>query len=152
MTDIAAWLEQLGLAKYAPIFSENEVELADLSELSEDDLKEIGLPLGPRRRILKAVRELDAGDRVPKESTGDDAADAHTRVEAERRQLTVMFCDLVGSTELSGRLDPEDLREVMRQYQDTVAGVVARFEGHLAKFLGDGVAARGLPGPRKGGQ
>ena len=95
MTDIAAWLEKLGLAKYAPIFSENEVELADLSELSEDDLKEIGLPLGPRRRILKAVRALDAGDRVPKESTGDNAADAHTRVEAERRQLTVMFVDLV---------------------------------------------------------
>ncbi len=141
MTDIAAWLEQLGLAKYAPIFSENEVEAADLPELTEDDLKEIGLPLGPRRRILKAVRALDAGDRVPKEGTGDDTADAHTRVEAERRQLTVMFCDLVGSTELSGRLDPEDLREVMRRYQDTVAGVVARFEGHVAKFLGDGVLA-----------
>ncbi len=141
MTNLAAWLEQLGLAKYAPIFSENEVELADLSELTEDDLKEIGLPLGPRRRILKAVRARDAGDRVPKESTGDDAADAHTRVEAERRQLTVMFCDLVGSTELSGRLDPEDLREVMRRYQDTVAGLVARFEGHVAKFLGDGVLA-----------
>ncbi len=114
MTEIAAWLEQLGLAKYAPIFSENEVELADLSELTEDDLKEIGLPLGPRRRILKAVRALDAGDRVPKESTGDDAADAHARVEAERRQLTVMFCDLVGSTELSQSLDPEDLRDVIR--------------------------------------
>jgi class 3 adenylate cyclase/predicted ATPase len=141
MTDIATWLEQLGLAKYGPIFSENEVELADLSELSEDDLKEIGLPLGPRRRILKAARALDAGDRVPRESTGDDAADAHTRVEAERRQLTVMFCDLVGSTELSARLDPEDLREVMRHYQDTVAGLVARFEGHVAKFLGDGVLA-----------
>ncbi len=141
MTHIAAWLEQLGLAKYAPIFSENEVELADLSELTEGDLKEIGLPLGPRRRILRAVRALDAGDRVPKESTGDDAADTHTRVEAERRQLTVMFCDLVGSTELSGRLDPEDLREVMRRYQETVARVVARFEGHVAKFLGDGVLA-----------
>ena len=141
MTEIAAWLEQLGLAKYAPIFSENEVELTDLSELTEDDLKEIGLPLGPRRRILKAVRALDAGDGVPNEGIGDDAADAHTRVEAERRQLTVMFCDLVGSTELSGRLDPEDLREVMRRYQETVAGKVARFEGHVAKFLGDGVLA-----------
>ncbi|MEE8551636.1 MAG: adenylate/guanylate cyclase domain-containing protein, partial [Gemmatimonadota bacterium] len=114
------------------------MELADLSELSEDDLKGIGLPLGPRRRILKAVRALDAGDRVPKESTGDDAADAHTRVEAERRQLTVMFCDLVGSTELSGELDPEDYREVLRTYQDACAGVVARYEGHVAKLLGDG--------------
>ncbi len=141
MTDIAAWLEQLGLAKYAPIFSENEVEPADLSELSEDDLKEIGLPLGPRRRILKAVRALDAGDRVPKESTGDDAADAHTRVEAERRQLTVMFCDLVGSTALSQKLDPEDYREVITSFQKAVSEAVRRFDGYVAKYLGDGVLA-----------
>ena len=79
MTDIAAWLEQLGLIKYAPTFSENEVELADLSELSEDDLKEIGLPLGPRRRILKAARALDAGDRdhILRVRHGRDHDDRH---------------------------------------------------------------------------
>jgi len=141
MTDIAAWLEQLGLGKYAPIFSENELEPADLSELSEDDLKEIGLPLGPRRRILKAVRALDAADRVPKESTGDDAADAHTRVEDERLQLTVMFCDLVGSTALSQKLDPEDYREIIMSFQKAVSEAVRRFDGYVAKYLGDGVLA-----------
>ncbi len=78
-----------------------------------------------------------AGDATPPE----DAAPAPPAPKVERRQLTVMFCDLVGSTELSRRLDPEDLREVMRRYQDTVAGEVARFEGHVAKFLGDGVLA-----------
>ena len=141
MTDIAAWLEQLGLSKYAPIFSENELELVDLSELSEDDLKEIGLPLGPRRRILKAVRAGDAGDRVPKESTGDDAADAHTRVEVERRQLTVMFCDLVGSTALSQKLDPEDYSEIIGSFHGAVSEAVRHFDGYVAKYLGDGVLA-----------
>ena len=141
MTDIAAWLEHLGLTKYTPIFSENELELADLSELSDDDLKEIGLPLGPRRRILKAIRARDVGDRVPRESTGDDAADAHTHVEAERRQLTVMFCDLVGSTALSQKLDPEDYREIIGSFQKTVSEAVRRFDGYVAKYLGDGVLA-----------
>ncbi len=141
MTDIAAWLEQLGLTKYTPIFSENELELADLSELSEDDFKEIGLPLGPRRRILKAIRARDAGDLVPKESTGDDAADAHTRVEVERRQLTVMFCDLVGSTALSQKLDPEDYSEIIGSFHGAVSEAVRRFDGYVAKYLGDGVLA-----------
>lgn len=141
MTDIAAWLEQLGLTKYAPIFSENELEPADLSELSEDDLKEIGLPLGPRRRILKAIRALNARDRVPKESTGDDAADAYIRVEAERRQLTVMFCDLVGSTALSQKLDPEDYREIIMSFHKAVSEAVRHFDGYVAQYLGDGVLA-----------
>jgi class 3 adenylate cyclase/tetratricopeptide (TPR) repeat protein len=141
MIGIAAWLEQLDLAKYAPIFTENEVELVDLSELSEDDLKEIGLPLGPRRRILKALHELHAENHVHGESSGNETANSHVGAEAERRQLTVLFCDLVGSTALSGQLDPEDLREVMRQYQDAVAGVVVRHDGFVANFLGDGIVA-----------
>jgi class 3 adenylate cyclase/tetratricopeptide (TPR) repeat protein len=141
MTDIAAWLEQLDLAKYAPIFSENELEPSDLSELSEDDLKEIGLPLGPRRRILKAIRARDARHRIPEESNSDDAADAHVRVEAERRQLTVMFCDLVGSTALSQRLDPEEYREIINSFQKAVSEAVRRFDGYVAKYLGDGVLA-----------
>ncbi len=139
MTSIGAWLEQLGLAKYAPIFSRNEVELDDLSELSEDDLKEIGLPLGPRRRILKAIRVLEAGNDVPRDDKGDTAAGADIHVEAERRQLTVMFCDLAGSTALSEKLDPEDMREILRAYQQSCSEIVERYDGHIAKYIGDGL-------------
>ncbi|UWQ89573.1 AAA family ATPase [Rhodobacteraceae bacterium M382] len=139
MTDIATWLDQLGLAKYAPNFSENELEPADLSELSDDDLREMGLPLGPRRRILKAIRIRDTRDRIREESQGDEGADAHMRVEAERRQLTVMFCDLVGSTALSQKLDPEEYREIIQSFQKAVSESVRRFDGYVAKYLGDGV-------------
>ena len=114
MTDIADWLEALGLAKYAANFVENEVEFSDLTELSDEDLAEIGLPLGPRRRILKAIR-AEADQPIDPPEIDDGAAEAPDRPAlAERRQLTVMFCDLAGSTELSTRLDPEDYRETMR--------------------------------------
>jgi class 3 adenylate cyclase len=144
--DIVHWLEDLGLGKYGDAFIDNEVSVRDLAGISNEDLKELGLPLGPRRRILIAVEALqrptpeagspslpalaDSGEKVPR----IDASD-----QAERRQLTVLFCDLVGSTELSQRLDPEDLREVMRRYQSAVTSSVHRFGGHVAKFLGDGV-------------
>ncbi len=125
--DIEQWLEVLGLTKYRAAFAENEVAFGDLSELTEDDLKDMGLPIGPRRRVLKAIAELD----VQRHSQSGAAAaetpeQSQVSPAAERRQLTVMFCDLVGSTALSQELDPEDLREVMRRYQDTVAGVVAQ--------------------------
>ncbi len=141
-SNVSEWLLHLGLGKYAEAFAENDVEFEVLSELSDDDLSQLGLSLGHRRKFLKAVAEQTAG--TQREAPAD-AAEASPELpkpaEAQRRQLTVMFCDLVGSTALSQRLDPEDLREVMRRYQDTVAGVVARFEGHVAKFLGDGVLA-----------
>ena len=122
--DIRTWLEELELGEFAEAFLENGVDQFLLPELNNDDLKDMGVArVGDRKRILKG------GQASPRP------------LEAERRQLTVMVCDLVGSTALSARLDPEDLREVMRHYQDTVAGVVARFEGHVAKFLGDGVLA-----------
>ena len=140
--NVDEWLLQLGLGKYAEAFAENDVEFEVLSELSDDDLSQLGLSLGHRRKFLKAVTELTAGAQREAPTDKAEASPASPkRAEAERRQLTVMFCDLVGSTELSARLDPEDLREVMRRYQDAVAGVVARFEGHVAKFLGDGVLA-----------
>ena len=139
--DIAQWLDRLGLGQYAQAFAENGVELQHLPHLTDDDLKELGVPLGPRRHLQAAIETLSA-DQPSIGPTVPSAQEPEARsAEAERRQLTVMFCDLVGSTELSRRLDPEDLREVMRRYQDTVAGVVARFEGHVAKFLGDGVLA-----------
>ena len=137
MRNIASWLEALDLSNYREAFAENEIALGDLSELTEDDLKEMGLPIGPRRRALKAIAALG--------STGPAADEKPlatlTSRAAERRQLTVMFCDLVGSTALSQQLDPEDLREIMRRYQDAVAGAVTRFQGHVAQFLGDGVLA-----------
>ena len=143
VSDIRQWLEQLELGKYADLFAENDVDLDVLTELSDDELKELGLSLGHRKKLLKAIGNLGDG---PEIGAASDATPAQPSaqslsVEAERRQLTVMFCDLVGSTALSQRLDPEDLRELMRHYQDAVAGAVTRYGGHVAKYLGDGVLA-----------
>jgi class 3 adenylate cyclase/predicted ATPase len=129
--DIADWLKGLGLERYTGAFRDAEIEADVLSDLTEADLESLGLPLGPRRRILKAAAALAA--HPPPAPPPADAA--------ERRQLTVMFCDLVGSTALSARLDPEDMRKVIRAYQDAVSGVVARYDGFVAKFMGDGVLA-----------
>ena len=136
--DIAAWLQDLGLGQYEGRFRENEIEADVLRDLTEVDLEKLGLPLGPRKRILKAIANLGDDDEKPRRTSSvrpspDDGA--------ERRQLTVMFCDLVGSTALSARLDPEDMRHVVRGYQDACSGVVARYDGFVAKFMGDGVLA-----------
>ncbi len=140
--DLRGWLADLGLDRYQEIFAENEIDLAAMPHVTDGDLKEIGVALGARRKLLAAVAALQsAAPEVETASSASGRSEGTTPPEAERRQLTVMFCDMVGSTELSARLDPEDLREVMRRYQDTVAGGVARFEGHVAKFLGDGVLA-----------
>ena len=117
-SDVSEWLEGLGLGRYADAFGENEIDLDALPYITEDDLKDIGIALGARRKLLAAIVELKpvAGQASEEAAAGDGLSSR----EAERRQLTVMFCDLVGSTELSARLDPEDLREVMRHYQDRV--------------------------------
>jgi class 3 adenylate cyclase/predicted ATPase len=139
--DIAQWLDRLGLGQYAQAFAENGVELQHLPHLTDDDLKELGLPLGPRRHLQAAIETLSA-DQPSIRPTVPSAQEPEARpADAERRQLTVMFCDLVGSTELSHQLDPEELREVMRRYQDAVVGSIARYEGYIAKYLGDGVLA-----------
>ena len=130
--DISAWLRELGLERYEQAFRKGEIDLAIVPELTDADLKELGIPLGPRKQLLKAISAL---------ATGSEPASVPKRPEAERRQLTVMFVDLVGSTALSARLDPEDMREVIRAYQNTVAGEIGRLEGHVAKFMGDGVLA-----------
>ena len=143
--DVAAWLDGLGLGRYAPAFRDNDVDADVLPRLTADDLTALGVTsIGHRRKLLDAIAALredaasrssgPANDRLP-------AATALRSRGAERRQLTVMFADLVGSTELSSRLDPEEMREVLRAYQNAVAGEVARFEGHVAKFMGDGVLA-----------
>jgi class 3 adenylate cyclase/predicted ATPase len=143
---IAQWLDQLGLIQYASVFADNAVDFEVLPELTEADLESLGMLLGHRKKLLKAIAGLSIDTDTPANAPGErprvpKAERPGASAGAERRQVTVMFCDLVGSTELSGRLDPEDLREVMRHYQDAVAGAVTRYEGYVAKFLGDGVLA-----------
>jgi class 3 adenylate cyclase len=134
--DISAWLRELGLERYEPVFRDNEIDWEVLPELTAGDLEKLGLQLGPRKKLLKAIAGLSAKT----SAVSVEAAPSSRPVspEAERRQLTVMFADLVGSTALAARLDPE-MRDVIRAYQDAVAGAVARFGGHIAKFMGDGV-------------
>ncbi len=137
--DIDEWLEGLGLGRYADAFADNEIDLDALPHINEEDLKEVGVALGARRKLLAAIAELGVSDGA---ATRDERPDKRSAgAEAERRQLTVMFVDMVGSTALSAELDPEDLREVMGRYQDAVAGAVKRYGGHVAKYLGDGVLA-----------
>jgi class 3 adenylate cyclase/predicted ATPase len=131
--DVAEWLQSLGMQQYEAAFHDNAIDAAILPELTADDLKELGVNLvGHRRRLLAAIAALRS-DVVP---VPEPATTAST---AERRQLTVMFCDLVGSTELSTRLDPEDMREIIAGYHRAVADVVRGFDGFVAKYMGDGV-------------
>jgi class 3 adenylate cyclase/predicted ATPase len=138
--DIERWLRDLELERYATAFRDNEIDAATLPCLTDQHLKELGLPLGPRLKLLDAIAKL-RGDRVAPvpESPESAPADARPVLGPERRQLTVMFVDLVGSTELSRRLDPEDMSATLRAYQNVVAKTVSRFEGHIAKYMGDGV-------------
>lgn len=136
MQQIADWLEKLGMSEYAQCFAENRIDVSVLRYLTDQDLKDIGIPLGHRRKILAAIGELTAESATLKTAAQPkpDAQDA-----AERRQVTVMFCDLVGSTELSSRMDPEDLREIISAYQKCVVETVRRFDGFVARYMGDGV-------------
>jgi predicted ATPase/class 3 adenylate cyclase len=145
MQDVPGWLADNGFERFTELFAENEIDGEVLVELTDQDLKDLGLPLGARKKLLKAIAALggETTSPAPPEPTAaiDDAPAAKPAPEAERRQLTVMFCDLVGSTALSGQLDPEELRAVILAYQNSVAGEVSRFDGHVAKFMGDGVLA-----------
>src|SRR6201987_3983466 len=138
--DIGGWLRGLGLERYEQAFRENEIDLRVLSELTADDLKELGVAaIGHRRLLLKTIADLAAGAGRAAAEDVPAASPAAATAEAERRQLTVMFCDLVGSTPLSTRFDPEDLREIVGAYHRCVADTVARFGGFVAKYMGDGV-------------
>jgi len=130
MNDISIWLEGLGLGQYAPLFADNAIDPDVLLDLTEPDLAGLGIVLGHRKKILKAIERL-------KEERQKPAIPAVP--EAERRLLTVMFCDLVGSTELSSQLDAEDLRELLRHYQKACTSVVAAYDGFVAQYLGDGI-------------
>jgi SAM domain (Sterile alpha motif)/Adenylate and Guanylate cyclase catalytic domain len=136
--DVAAWLRNLGLERYEPAFRENEIDWEVLPELTEGDLEKLGLPLGPRKKLLKAM----AGVLAKATAVSTEAVPLSTiSREAERRQLTVMFSDLVGSTKLSTSLDPEEMAQTLQTFRNGVCGENTRFGGHVAKLLGDGVLA-----------
>src|SRR5437868_1168172 len=136
MSDLRDWLRGSKFEQYADAFEANDIDLDILQELTEGDLEKLGVSLGNRRRLMKAIAEraLNAGQSAPK-------ARSESSGEAERRQVTVLFCDMVGSTALSGSVDPELLGALIRRYQDAVAGAIGRFGGFVAKFMGDGVLA-----------
>jgi len=135
MQPISEWLSSLGLAQYASVFEDNGIDLEAIAMVSEAELEEIGVLLGHRKKLLKAIAGLNVATlSAPTEREPRFATDG-----AERRQLTVMFCDLVGSTELSQKLDPEALRELMQSYQQACGTVIERYEGHVAQYLGDGL-------------
>ena len=132
---VSEWLEKLGLGQYASIFTDNDIDTHLLAQLTEADLKELGISsLGHRKTILSAIK-------TPSQKEFEPTTTITAKTEAERRQLTVMFCDMVGSTELSQNLDPEDLREVNRAYQDACKAAIDRYEGYVARYMGDGVLA-----------
>jgi class 3 adenylate cyclase/predicted ATPase/DNA-binding transcriptional ArsR family regulator len=136
--DIGAWLRATGLGKYEDTFRRNEIDVAILGDLTSDDLREMEIPLGDRKRLLKAIAARSA---TPAREAPAPAVSAGGEAVVERRQLTILFCDLVGYTELSGRLDPEDVADTMRGYRACCTEVLARWDGYIAKFLGDGVLA-----------
>jgi class 3 adenylate cyclase/predicted ATPase len=150
------WLAALGLARYATLFTENAIDCDVLADLTDADLTGLGIPLGHRKKLLRAIRSLPTRTRgmadalppdgpVPPPTFTDNPAQSPSPMlvdsRAERRQLTVMFCDMVGSTELANTLDPEDMLEVLQRYQRAAAGQVAEYGGNIAQYLGDGILA-----------
>jgi class 3 adenylate cyclase len=155
--DVETWLRGLGLEQYLEAFQANAIDVHILPELTADDVKELGVgPVGHRRKLLAAIAALRAdrslgnkdpsGPRYPPPARAK-ATSREPQSSVERRRLTIMFCDLVGSTALSSRLDPEDLREVIGAYYQCCAEVVDSFDGYLARHLGDGVLS--ISGIRK---
>jgi class 3 adenylate cyclase/predicted ATPase/ABC-type transport system involved in cytochrome c biogenesis ATPase subunit len=142
--DVGSWLRALGLGRYEPAFIENAIDSDVLPELTEGDLKKLGIPLGDRKRLIKAIKAITPGSPsafVTSAVGGDEPSGQPGVAAAERRHLTVMICDLVGSTALSARLDPEDMRAVMDAYHAACARIVQAYDGFLGDFRGDGILA-----------
>jgi hypothetical protein len=138
--DVAAWLSELGLEQYAELFRENDIDGEILCEMTAEDLKELGISsFGHRRRLFNAItalgREPPTHDAAQLAASAVFAPTSPTTIDAERRQLTVIFCDLVGSTALSTRHDPEDLRELIGDYHRAIGETVGRFDGFVAKYM-----------------
>jgi class 3 adenylate cyclase len=141
--DLGDWLRSLGLGQYEAAFRENEIDDTVLPSLTAEDLKDLGVSIvGHRRKLLDAIAALraDANSKAPP-SEALPPIGRSTKDAAERRQLTVMFCDLVGSTALSARLDPEDMREIIGAYHRCCAAQITKAGGFVAQYLGDGVLA-----------
>jgi len=142
MIDLQQWLDNIGLGQYADLFAKNDIDHEVLQELDEQDLASLGVSFGHRKKLLKATAEYrcatpGASQRLDEVRRIVDAAG----VKPERRHLTVLFCDIVGSTALSARLDPEDLRDILHGFQSCCGDAIRRYEGHIARFMGDGVLA-----------
>jgi class 3 adenylate cyclase len=138
MTPFGTWLAEIGLGRYDAVFASNEIDFDVIRSLTDADLRELGLALGDRKRLLQAVARLDgerAGNAVAPAAPSGDAVSPG----GERRQLTVMFCDLVGSTALSEKLDPEELRSLLHAYRTLCGDVIARYDGFVARYVGDGI-------------
>ena len=138
MKSFQDWLREVGLERYASVFAENDIDFRVAHNLSEADLKELGLTLGHRRLFFAALAALEAPFNVGG-TPASNAPQAQATPAGERRQLTVMFCDLVGSTALSEKLDPEELRRLLHEYRTVCGEVIARYEGFVARYVGDGI-------------
>lgn len=143
MTDVARWLAGLGLEQYADAFAENDIDIDVVTELTDHDLKSIGISLGHRRKILRGIKELSLALQPLAREAPSNGQDPPAKLieQGERRHLTVLFADMAGSTRLSSELDPEDYRSVIRAYQKACTEAIRRYDGFLAQYLGDGVLA-----------
>ena len=139
MPSISDWLGAQNLSQYADVFAENDIDLEILPNLSEQDLERLGMSMGHRKKLLKAISEGASFAAAAPSAALEISKGSQSDGEGERRQLTVMFCDLVNSTAMSERLDPEEMREVIRGYQRSTTSVIELFDGHIAQYLGDGL-------------
>src|SRR5215831_2768810 len=134
--DVGGWLKSLGLGQYEAVFRASDIDADILPELTEADLEKLGVSLGHRKRLLRAIPGMVAAETSAAASVSTGATPHH---DAERRQLTLMFCDLVGSTPLASRFDPEDLSEIIGAYHRTVTDEIERYDGFVARYMGDGL-------------
>lgn len=141
MIDLQQWLKTIGLAQYAALFAKNDIDWEILPELNEQDLEKLGISLGHRKRILKAISQVCSSSSQTSNSSVELRSTQTASASAERRHLTVLMCDLVGSTSLSARLDPEDMRTILYEFQRCCGDAIRRYEGHIARFMGDGILA-----------
>ena len=141
MTSFVHWLTEIGLERYAAVFSDNNIDFDVIGSLNEADLRELGLAIGDRKRLFNAVVQLNTpstADTIPT-APPSQAVTETARSDGARRQLTVMCCDLVGSTALSEKLDPEELRSLLHNYRTVCGEVITRYEGFVARYVGDGI-------------
>ena len=138
--DVADWLRALGLEQYEAAFRENGVSAEDVRHLTAEDLEGLGVTaIGHRRRLLVAIAKLRDDDAASPQAVSSTTDHRASTSAGERRQLTVMFCDLVGSTALSEKLDPEELRSLLHAYRTLCGDVIARYDGFVARYVGDGI-------------